>query len=62
MNEETLHDCPLCSGTGESQSGIGSCSMCRGKGIVDQRPRDDFFDGKGITMTDWHKNREGKSH
>ena len=38
MNEDTLHDCPLCSGTGEAQSGIGSCSECKGKGTIDERP------------------------
>lgn len=27
-------DCPLCGGTGESQSGIGSCSRCGGSGDV----------------------------
>ena len=38
--ENTLHDCPTCTGTGESQSGMGSCSACRGKGTIDNRPRD----------------------
>jgi hypothetical protein len=39
-DEETLHDCPICTGTGESQSGVGSCSACRGRGTIDDRPHD----------------------
>ena len=38
--ENTLHDCPTCTGTGESQSGLGYCSACRGRGTIDDRPRD----------------------
>jgi DnaJ-class molecular chaperone len=38
--EKTLHDCPTCTGTGEAQSGVGSCSACRGKGTIDDRPHD----------------------
>jgi hypothetical protein len=38
--DETLHDCPTCTGTGEAQSGVGSCSTCRGKGTIDNRPHD----------------------